>query len=34
MDDVWAQGDAYERFMGRWSRLVAPLFLEWLDAPG
>lgn len=23
----------YERFMGRWSRAVAPLFLEWLDAP-
>ena len=34
MDDVWAQGEAYERFMGRWSRLVAPLFLDWLDAPG
>ncbi len=34
MDDVWEQGDAYERFMGRWSRLVAPLFLDWLDAPG
>ncbi len=34
MDDVWAQGEAYERFMGRWSRLVAPLFLEWLDVPG
>ena len=31
--DVWAQGDAYERFMGRWSRQVAPPFLEWLDAP-
>lgn len=24
---------AYERFMGRWSRAVAPLFLDWLDAP-
>jgi ubiquinone/menaquinone biosynthesis C-methylase UbiE len=24
---------AYERFMGRWSRAVAPLFLQWLDAP-
>jgi trans-aconitate methyltransferase len=33
MDDVWSQGDAYERFMGRWSRLVAPRFLDWLDAP-
>ena len=34
MDDVWAQGEAYERFMGRWSRRVAPLFLDWLDVPG
>jgi SAM-dependent methyltransferase len=24
---------AYERFMGRWSRAVAPVFLDWLDAP-
>ena len=24
---------AYERFMGRWSRAVAPAFLEWLEAP-
>jgi ubiquinone/menaquinone biosynthesis C-methylase UbiE len=24
---------AYERFMGRWSRAVAPLFLDWLGAP-
>ena len=31
MDDVWAHGDAYERFMGRWSRRVAPAFLDWLD---
>jgi len=33
MEDVWSQGDAYERLMGRWSRLVAPQFLAWLDAP-
>ncbi len=32
--DVWSRGDAYERFMGRWSRRVAPLFLDWLDLPG
>ncbi len=32
---VWASGTAYEAFMGRWSRLVAPAFLSWLDAaPG
>ncbi|MFD9338270.1 class I SAM-dependent methyltransferase [Streptomyces sp. NPDC060028] len=24
--DVWAAGDAYERYMGRWSRLVARAF--------
>ena len=35
MADVFTQGDAYERFMGRWSRLVATRFLEWLDpTPG
>jgi SAM-dependent methyltransferase len=28
--DVWAAGDAYERFMGRWSRLVAEEFVRWL----
>jgi len=31
--DVWSQGGAYERFMGRWSRLLAPQFLHWLRAP-
>jgi ubiquinone/menaquinone biosynthesis C-methylase UbiE len=25
--------DAYERFMGRWSRAVAAVFLEWLRVP-
>lgn len=24
---------AYERFMGRWSRAVGPIFLEWLASP-
>ena len=28
----WAGGDAYEYFMGRWSRKTAALFLAWLDA--
>jgi SAM-dependent methyltransferase len=31
--DRWASGDAYEGYIGRWSRLVAPLFLAWLDLP-
>jgi SAM-dependent methyltransferase len=29
--DVWASGDAYEPYVGRWSRAVARQFLAWLD---
>jgi SAM-dependent methyltransferase len=29
----WASGDAYEPYVGRWSRLVAREFLSWLKAP-
>lgn len=33
--DQWIAGDAYESFMGRWSRQVANHFLDWLaPAPG
>jgi len=32
--DNWEVGDAYERFIGRWSSLVAVKFLAWLDLPG
>lgn len=33
--DQWAAGESYEKFMGRWSRLVAPLFVSWLPVrPG
>jgi SAM-dependent methyltransferase len=28
--DVWAAGEAYEPYVGRWSRLVAREFLAWL----
>ena len=28
--DAWAAGASYETFMGRWSRLLAPLFVSWL----
>jgi SAM-dependent methyltransferase len=28
--EVWASGDAYEPYVGRWSRLVAREFLGWL----
>jgi SAM-dependent methyltransferase len=31
--DVWAEGDAYEPFIGRWSRLVAATFVDWLAIP-
>jgi SAM-dependent methyltransferase len=31
MNDYWSSGTAYERFMGRWSILVAQKFLTWLD---
>jgi SAM-dependent methyltransferase len=30
--DRWASGDAYEGYMGRWSRVLARVFLEWLRA--
>ena len=31
--DTWAHGDAYEAYVGRWSRLVAAEFVDWLDVP-
>lgn len=34
MHDVWAVGDAYESYIGRWSRLVAREFVRWLAVPG
>jgi ubiquinone/menaquinone biosynthesis C-methylase UbiE len=30
---VWAQGAAYERYVGRWSRPVADQFLDWIAIP-
>jgi ubiquinone/menaquinone biosynthesis C-methylase UbiE len=30
---LFADGKAYERLMGRWSRLAGDKFLDWLDAP-
>ncbi len=29
MPEIWAGADAYEYLMGRWSRRLAPRFLEW-----
>ncbi len=31
--DEWAVAGAYEDYVGRWSRRVAPLFVRWLDVP-
>jgi len=31
--EAWVAGEAYEPFMGRWSRLVAREFLKWLAVP-
>ena len=31
--DNWAAGDAYESYMGRWSRPLARRFVSWLSAP-
>jgi SAM-dependent methyltransferase len=33
VDEVWAVGDAYEAYVGRWSRPVAVAFLRWLRVP-
>jgi len=34
-DDRWATGNAYEAFMGRWSRPLAEQFIRWLGVdPG
>ena len=33
LSDNWAQGDVYDRYVGRWSRKVAPEFLAWLKVP-
>lgn len=31
--ESWSSGDAYERYVGRWSRLVAHEFIRWLAVP-
>jgi hypothetical protein len=33
LHDVWASAEAYEPYVGRWSRLVARHFLNWLAVP-
>jgi SAM-dependent methyltransferase len=35
LNDQWATGDAYDMFMGRWSRRLAERFIRWLGSePG
>jgi SAM-dependent methyltransferase len=34
VSDTWERGNPYERYVGRWSRRVAPLFLAWMGIPG
>ena len=31
--NLFADGEAYERLMGRWSRLAGDQFIDWLDVP-
>src|SRR5689334_22731004 len=31
--DAWSSGDSYDRYVGRWSRLIARKFIPWLVAP-
>ena len=33
VSDTWERGNPYERYVGRWSRRVAPVFLSWLGIP-
>src|ERR1043166_6306050 len=33
MNHIFADGAAYERLMGRWSRVAGEIFLDWLDIP-
>ena len=33
VSDTWERGSPYERYVGRWSRQVAPKFLSWLNVP-
>ena len=33
MSRLFADGEAYERLMGRWSRVAGEIFLDWLEIP-
>ena len=31
--DAWQAGNSYDSHIGRWSRLIAPRFLDWVEMP-
>jgi SAM-dependent methyltransferase len=31
--DSWTSGQSYEHYMGRWSRVIAEKFVDWVDPP-
>jgi len=31
--NLWSSGDAYQRYMGRWSQRIAPRFAAWVGGP-
>lgn len=33
LSDAWERGDPYEQYIGRWSRRIAPPFVDWLRVP-
>ena len=33
VSDTWERGHPYEQYAGRWSRKVAPVFLDWMAVP-
>ena len=32
-DELFSDGAAYERLMGRWSHRAGDVFLDWIEAP-
>ena len=30
-EDTWNSGDAYEYFICSWSKMMAPVFLNWIN---
>ena len=32
-NDAWSAGASYDQYMGRWSGVIAQVFLDWLEVP-